>query len=172
MVGREDKFWTAKQVADWIADPTNSKADVADYPRVGDVRVKGIRTLFEEIHSTEVFGLCFQKQDKKLTKAELAKLRGAQEDAAIAMIEKAQKNSKSMKTAYAAAMKMVQENPISEYAPGEMRELRGYKVQFNSRDGRYDCIDMDLPKNDNVRPVNINTLQWLVYRGVKYVVEK
>ncbi len=77
-----------------------------------------------------------------------------------------------MKTAYAAALKMVQENPISEYAPGEMRELRGYKVQFNSRDGRYDCIDMDLPKNDNVRPVNINTLQWLVYRGVKYVVEK
>lgn len=54
------------------------------------------------------------------------------------------------------------------------RVLRGYKIQFESRDGRYNCIDMDIQQTDKesgVRPVNINTIKYLIFGGVKYVVE-
>ncbi len=60
------------------------------------------------------------------------------------------------------------------YEEGEDRVLRGYKIQFESRDGRYDCVDMDITKTDKesgIRPVNILTIKWLIYNGVKYVVE-
>lgn len=58
---------------------------------------------------------------------------------------------------------------------GEDRVLRGYKMQFVSRDGKYKCLDMDIekknPKEDGVRLVNINTIKQLIFNGVKYVVE-
>lgn len=57
---------------------------------------------------------------------------------------------------------------------GEDRVLRGYKIQFESRDGRYDCVDMDITKTDKesgIRPVNILTIKWLIFNGVKYIVE-
>lgn len=56
----------------------------------------------------------------------------------------------------------------------EDRVLRGYKMQFVSRDGKYKCMDMDVvrgPKETGERLVNINTISQLVYNGVKYVVE-
>lgn len=48
---------------------------------------------------------------------------------------------------------------ILEDIEGEDRILRGFKIQFESRDGRYNCIDMDIDGEDNIRPVNINTLK-------------
>lgn len=48
---------------------------------------------------------------------------------------------------------------------------RGFKIQFESRDGRYNCVDMDIEDNNNIRPVNINTIKWLIIGGTKYVVE-
>lgn len=65
-------------------------------------------------------------------------------------------------------------NPVLPYEEGEDRVLRGYKIQFESRDGRYNCIDMDIQQTDKesgVRPVNINTIKYLIFDGVKYVVE-
>lgn len=64
--------------------------------------------------------------------------------------------------------------PILPYEEGEERVLRGYRIQFESRDGRYDCVDMDITKTDKesgIRPVNINTIKWLIFNGVKYIVE-
>lgn len=61
-------------------------------------------------------------------------------------------------------------NPILPYEEGEDRVLRGFKIQFESRDGRYNCVDMDLTEN-NIRPININTIKWLIIGGTKYVVE-
>lgn len=58
-------------------------------------------------------------------------------------------------------------NPILPYEEGEDRVLRGFKIQFESRDGRYNCVDVDLPTDENVRPVNINTIQWLIIDGKK-----
>ena len=54
------------------------------------------------------------------------------------------------------------------------RILRGYKVQFTSRDGRYNCVDIDIPKAEKeigIRPVNLNTIKWIIFGGVKYVVK-
>lgn len=61
-----------------------------------------------------------------------------------------------------AAKKFAEElikNPILPYEEGEDRVLRGFKIQFESRDGRYNCIDMDIEDTNNVRPVNINTIR-------------
>ena len=71
-------------------------------------------------------------------------------------------------------LSFIQNNPIKDYIEGEDRVLRGYKIQFVSRDGRYDCVDMDIERTDKeagIRPVNINTISQLIYNGTKYVVK-
>lgn len=54
------------------------------------------------------------------------------------------------------------------------RILRGYKMQFVSRDGKYRCMDMDITRTDKEtgeRLVNINTISQLIYNGTKYIVD-
>ena len=134
----------------------------------------GIRSIFEGIHSSEVFTVVFQKQDKKKTKKQVKEEQERQIQDAITLIEKAKSQKKSMAAAYAEALTFIQQNPVKDYIEGESRTLRGYKVQFQSRDGRYDCVDMDIEKTEKesgVRPVNINTLESLIYKGIKYVVK-
>lgn len=134
----------------------------------------GIRSIWENIHSSQVFTVCFKKQDKPKSKRKL------QEDI-DAIVEQfsnsidAVKNSK--KGVANAAKNLVTElvnNPVLPYEEGDERVLRGYKIQFESRDGRYDCVDMDIIKTDKesgIRPVNINTIRYLIFNGVKYIVE-
>lgn len=76
--------------------------------------------------------------------------------------------------AYKEALKFIQDNPIKDFTEGEERILRGFKIQFTSRDGKYKCIDMDIPvtkKETGERLVNINTISSLIYDGIKYEVE-
>lgn len=167
-VGREDKLWTVKQITE-----EQTKGIVIDR-RVGDIRVKGIRTLFEEIYNSEVFSCMFTKQDKPLSAKRLAELRSAQINTALEAIKVAQTGKKGVMAEANIQLQNLQNNTILPYEVGEDRELRGFKIQFTSRDGRYDCIDMDIDTSKgetNVRPVNINTLRWLVYKGTKYIVE-
>lgn len=134
----------------------------------------GIRTIFEGIKSSEVFTVVFKKQDKPKTKKALEAEREAQRAEAVALIEKAKKSKKSMATAYKEALELIQNNPIKDVIEGEDRVLRGYKLQFVSRDGKYRCMDMDITRTDKgtgERLVNINTISQLIYNGVKYVVE-
>lgn len=134
----------------------------------------GIRSIFENVHSSEVFTVVFKKQDKKKTKKQIAEEKNSQINEAIAMINRAKEQKKSMAVAYAEALQFIQNNPVQDYIEGESRTLRGYKVQFQSRDGRYDCVDMDIERTDTesgIRPVNINTIESLIYKGVKYVVK-
>lgn len=131
----------------------------------------GIRSIFENIHSDQAFTVCFKKQDKPKTQKKL--------NAEIAILISDFSNEidtiqKSKKGVAEAAKKFAEElikNPILPYEEGEDRVLRGFKIQFESRDGRYNCVDVDLPTDENVRPVNINTIQWLIIDGKKYVVE-
>lgn len=134
----------------------------------------GIRSIWENIHSGQVFTVCFKKQDKPKSKRKLQE----EIDAIVEQFSNsidAVKNSK--KGVANAAKNLVTElvsNPVLPYEEGEDRVLRGYKVQFESRDGRYNCIDMDIQQTDKefgVRPVNINTIKYLIFGGVKYVVE-
>ena len=134
----------------------------------------GIRTIFERIKSSEVFTVVFKKQDKPKTKKAIEAEREAQRIEAIALIDKAKKAKKSMAIAYKEALELIQNNPIKDYIEGEDRVLRGYKLQFVSRDGKYKCMDMDITRTDKEtgeRLVNINTISQLIYNGVKYVVE-
>ena len=134
----------------------------------------GIRNIFEGIHSSEVFTVVFKKQDKKKTKKQVKEEQEKQIQDAIILIEKAKSQKKSMAAAYAEALTFIQQNPVKDYIEGESRTLRGYKVQFQSRDGRYDCVDMDIEKTEKesgIRPVNINTIESLIYKGVKYIVK-
>ena len=120
---------------------------------------QGIRSIWEGIHGMEAFTVAFRKIDKPLSQ-----------------IEETAKNKKGVANKAKEVLARIQNNPIMDYEPGELRVLRGYKIQFVSRDGHYKCIDMDLLDNsgdDNtaIRPVNINTIEYLIYRGIKYIVK-
>lgn len=134
----------------------------------------GIRSIFESIKSSEVFTVVFKKQGKAKTKKQLNEEKAAQREKAIALIDNAKKSKKSMAEAYKIALEMIQNNPILDTIDGEDRVLRGFKMQFVSRDGKYRCMDMDIKRTDKEtgeRLVNINTISVLVYNGVRYVVE-
>lgn len=134
----------------------------------------GIRTIFENIKSSEVFTVVFKKQDKPKTKKAIEAEKEAQRAEAVALIDKAKKAKKSMATAYKEALEFIQNNPIKDYIEGEDRILRGYKIQFVSRDGKYRCMDMDITRTDKEtgeRLVNINTISQLIYNGTKYIVD-
>jgi hypothetical protein len=162
-VGVEDKHWTQKQI-----DEAKKKGTLeADSTvREGDVKLKGIRSLWTDIHSTQVFSVCFNKKGKELTKKAFNAARDKQ-------IQEALANISSGKVTLEDAFKGIQDNPINPVEKGEERVLRGYKVQFSSANGFYDVIDMDIEddgKGSNLRKVNINEINWLVVAGVKYVV--
>lgn len=131
----------------------------------------GIRSIFEGIHGSQVFTVCFKKQDTPKSKKKLQ----AELDAIIEQFSNRIESVKASKKGVADAAKNLVStlvvNPILPYEEGEDRVLRGFKIQFESRDGRYNCIDMDIKDTNNVRPVNINTIKWIILGGTKYVVE-
>lgn len=134
----------------------------------------GIRSIWENIHSSQVFTVCFKKQDKLKSNK---KFNEEVQEIATKVCEEIDKVKSSKKGVAEWAKRTIHSlmsNPISRYEEGEDRILRGYKIQFESRDGRYNCVDMDIVKTDKetgVRPVNINTIKWLIYNNKKYVVE-
>lgn len=131
----------------------------------------GIRSIFESIHGTQVFTVCFKKQDtpksQKKLNAEIATLISDFSNE----IDTIQKSKKGVADAAKRFAEKLIIHPILPYEEGEDRVLRGFKIQFESRDGRYNCVDMDIEDNNNIRPVNINTIKWLIIGGTKYAVE-
>lgn len=131
----------------------------------------GIRSIFESIHGTQVFTVCFKKQDtpksQKKLNAEIATLISDFSNE----IDTIQKSKKGVADAAKRFAEELITHPILPYEEGEDRVLRGFEIQFESRDGRYNCVDMDIEDNNNIRPVNINTIKWLIIGGTKYVVE-
>ena len=162
----------------YLASYTNS-ADLYDNEvKVGKEDKKdgtlGIRSIWENIHSGQVFTVCFKKQDKPKS----AKKFNAEVNEIVTRVCEEIDQVKSSKKGVAEWAKRtisaLMTNPVSKYEEGEDRVLRGYKIQFSSRDGRYDCVDMDITKTDKesgIRPVNINTIKWLIFDGIKYTVE-
>lgn len=134
----------------------------------------GIRSIWENIHSGQVFTVCFKKQnkaksDKKFTEEiNVLSARFSEE------IDKVKSQKKGVADAAKKLILELVKNPILPYEEGEDRILRGYKIQFESRDGRYNCVDMDIQRTEKeagIRPVNINTIKYLIFNGVKYVVK-
>lgn len=134
----------------------------------------GIRSIWENIHSGQVFTVCFKKQDKPKSKRKLQEEIDAIVEQFSNSIDTVKNNKKGVANAAKNLITELVNNPVLPYEEGEDRVLRGYKIQFESRDGRYDCVDMDITKTDKesgIRPVNILTIKWLIYNGVKYIVE-
>lgn len=134
----------------------------------------GIRSIWEGIHSGQVFTVCFKKQDKPKTKKRLNEEIDALVNQFSEDIDKVRASKKGVADRAKELITKLVREPILPYEEGEDRVLRGYKIQFESRDGRYDCIDMDIvrtEKESGIRPVNINTIKWLIFNGVKYIVE-
>ena len=134
----------------------------------------GIRSIWENIHSGQVFTVCFKKQDKSKTKKRL----NEEIDALVSQfsedIDKVKASKKGVADRAKELITKLVKEPILPYEEGEDRILRGYKIQFESRDGRYDCVDMDIvrtEKESGIRPINILTIKWLIFNGVKYIVE-
>jgi len=161
-VGIEDKHWTAKQI-----EAAKKKGELADDSTVreGDLKLKGIRSLWSDIHTTKVWTVCFDKKGKALTKKAYNAAKSAQVENFMTKITNGEMNLKE-------ALQQVQDNPVLDIEKGEERSLTGYKIQFASNDGFYDVIDMDIedPENKgvNIRKVNINEIKWLIFDGVKY----
>lgn len=134
----------------------------------------GIRSIFENIRSGQVFTVCFKKQDKPKSKTKLNKEIEALSQMLVEEIDRVKAQKRGVADTAKKFINELIKHPILPYEEGEDRVLRGYKIQFESRDGRYDCVDMDITKTDKesgVRPVNINTIKYLIFDGVKYVVE-
>lgn len=134
----------------------------------------GIRSIWENIHSGQVFTVCFKKQDKPKSKRKLQEEINAIVEQFSNSIDTVKNNKKGVANAAKNLITELVNSPVLPYEEGEDRVLRGYKIQFESRDGRYDCIDMDITKTDKesgIRPVNILTIKWLIFNGVKYIVE-
>ena len=134
----------------------------------------GIRSIFENIHSSQVFTVCFKKQDKPKSKRKLQEEIDAIVEQFSNGIDRVKNSKKGVANAAKNLVTELVNNPVLPYEEGEDRVLRGYKIQFESRDGRYNCVDMDIQQTDKesgVRPVNINTIKYLIFDGVKYVVE-
>lgn len=134
----------------------------------------GIRSIFENIHSGQVFTICFKKQDKPKSKKKLNEEIDSIVNSFSKQIDTVSANKKGVANAAKEFITHLVNHPVLPYEEGEDRILRGYKIQFESRDGRYDCVDMDIVKTDKesgIRPVNINQIKWLIYNGIKYIVE-
>lgn len=161
-----DKYYVTKLLQS--ADQFNEVVKVGKEDKKDGIL--GIRSIWENIHTKQVFTVCYKKQDKQLSGKTLAHLRDEQILNSLKAIEKAQNSRKGVLEEAKKQLIELQNNPILPVLEGSERILRGYKIQFHSRDGKYDCVDMDLTE-DNMRPVNINTIIYLIYNGVKYVVE-
>lgn len=134
----------------------------------------GIRSIWENIHSGQVFTVCFKKQDKPKSQKKLNAEISSLIESFSNEIDNVKNNKKGVANCAKQLIEELVKNPILPYEEGEERVLRGYKIQFSSRDGRYDCVDMDITRTDKesgIRPVNINTIKWLIFDGIKYTVE-
>src|SRR6476620_10937262 len=123
-VGKEDKLWTEKQLKE--------EGKVGGTLRVGDVRVKGIRSIWADIHSGMVFTVNFDKQSDEMSESAYEKAKDKQLEDAISEIVIAFETKKGVKAAALRAIQKIQDNPIERITKGAERTLRGYKIQFSS----------------------------------------
>ena len=55
---------------------------------------------------------------------------------------------------------------------GQKRTLRGHIIPGSLQSGRVGVIDMDADKKNNVRQVDLRTIEQLINRGVRYTTKK
>ena len=132
----------------------------------------GIRSIWENIYNNKVFTVCFKKQDTKKSNKQFTTEVNALAEQMCKEIDQVKASKKGVADWAKKTLHALMSNPIPKIVEGEDRVLRGYKIQFESRDGKYQCIDMDIEDSENnVRLVNINTIKWLIIDNIKYIVQ-
>ena len=132
----------------------------------------GIRSIWENIYNNKVFTVCFKKQDTKKSNKQFTTEVNALAEQMCKEIDQVKASKKGVADWAKKTLHALMSNPIPKIIEGEDRILRGYKIQFESRDGKYQCIDMDIEDSENnVRLVNINTIKWLIIDNIKYIVQ-
>ena len=132
----------------------------------------GIRSIWENIYNNKVFTVCFKKQDTKKSNKQFTTEVNALAEQMCKEIDQVKASKKGVTDWAKKTLHALMSNPIPKIVEGEDRVLRGYKIQFESRDGKYQCIDMDIEDSENnVRLVNINTIKWLIIDNIKYIVQ-
>ena len=132
----------------------------------------GIRSIWENIYNNKVFTVCFKKQDTKKSNKQFTTEVNALAEQMCKEIDQVKASKKGVADWAKKTLHTLMSNPIPKIVEGEDRVLRGYKIQFESRDGKYQCIDMDIEDSENnVRLVNINTIKWLIIDNIKYIVQ-
>ena len=132
----------------------------------------GIRSIWENIYNSKVFTVCFKKQDTKKSNKQFTTEVNALAEQMCKEIDQVKASKKGVADWAKKTLHALMSNPIPKIVEGEDRVLRGYKIQFESRDGKYQCIDMDIENlENNVRLVNINTIKWLIIDNIKYIVQ-
>ena len=132
----------------------------------------GIRSIWENIYNNKVFTVCFKKQDTKKSNKQFTTEVNALAEQMCKEIDQVKASKKGVADWAKKTLHALMSNPIPKIVEGEDRVLRGYKIQFESRDGKYQCIDMDIEDlENNVRLVNINTIKWLIIDNIKYIVQ-
>ena len=132
----------------------------------------GIRSIWENIYNNKVFTVCFKKQDTKKSNKQFTTEVNALAEQMCKEIDQVKASKKGVADWAKKTLHALMNNPIPKIVEGEDRVLRGYKIQFESRDGKYQCIDMDIEDSENnVRLVNINTIKWLIIDNIKYIVQ-
>ena len=132
----------------------------------------GIRSIWENIYNNKVFTVCFKKQDTKKSNKQFTTEVNALAEQMCKEIDQVKASKKGVADWAKKTLHALMSNPIPKIVEGEDRVLRGYKIQFESRDGKYQCIDMDIEDSENnIRLVNINTIKWLIIDNIKYIVQ-
>lgn len=167
-VGKEDKLWTEKQIEDAI----KAGHIKAGEKKPGDLRIEGIKTIWSGIGS-HVFTVTFQKKGTALSAKAFKALVEARSKKATEELERVKTSKKGVKEAAEAIILDLLENPVERFEAGEIRVLRGYKINQESEDGFYKVLDLDKTNDPmkGIRLVNINTIQELTYNGVTYIVK-
>lgn len=132
----------------------------------------GIRSIWENIYNSKVFTVCFKKQDTKKSNKQFTTEVNTLAEQMCKEIDQVKASKKGVADWAKKTLHALMSNPIPKIVEGEDRVLRGYKIQFESRDGKYQCIDMDIEDlENNVRLININTIKWLIIDNIKYIVQ-
>jgi hypothetical protein len=129
---------------------------------------KGIRSIWEDIKGTQVFTVCYTKQNETLSEKAYQERVKKELERISANIIKAKEQRKSVVNVASREIEKLIKNPILDYVPGEERILRGYKKEWESRDGHYKCYDVD---KRGIREVNIKSLKWIIFNNKKYTYE-
>jgi hypothetical protein len=95
----------------------------------------GIRSIWENIHSGQVFTVCFKKQDKPKSKRKLQEEIDAIVEQFSNSIDTVKNNKKGVANAAKNLITELVNNPVLPYEEGEDRVLRGYKIQLEYHRG-------------------------------------